>query len=521
MTPILHVEDLSIGFGQAPVVEGVGFSLERGRILGLVGESGSGKSLTARALLGLLPAGGRVLSGRVELDGVVISGLAEARMRELRGRRMAMLFQDSLGSLNPLHRIGRQIGEGLALRRGWRPSRVRERVAELLRQVGMQDAPRYMNAFPHQLSGGQRQRAMLALALADEPDVLIADEPTTALDAAVQRQVLDALLALRGSLSIVLISHDLPMMRSVADSVCVMRRGRIVEEGATRQVFAMPRHPYTRMLLDAEPCEPPDPVAPDAPEVLAAQGLAVRYPLGGTWPGRPARWLEAVRGVSFCLRQGECLGVVGESGSGKSSLGQALLRLIPASGRVVFGGEDILALPEARLRPLRAGLQVVFQDPLASLNPRFSVLECVAEGLGTRPSSPATQARVVDALGEVELPADLLHRYPHELSGGQCQRVCIARALVMRPRCIVFDEPTSSLDRNTQFQVVALLRALQLRHGLSSIFITHDLALVRRLCHRVLIMHDGRVVESGPTGAIFSAPEHEHTRTLLRAALPG
>lgn len=528
MTPVIQVSDLSIGFGsttpETATVRNVSFQLERGEVLGLVGESGSGKTLTARALMGLLPAGGKVISGRVELNGSSIIDLTEPALRVLRGNRIAMLFQDPLGCLNPLHRIGRQIGEGLALHKKYKPAEVDARVSSLLQQVGMDDTERYMAAFPHQLSGGQRQRAMLAMALANEPDVLIADEPTTALDAAVQQQVLDLLLTLRNRMSIILISHDLPMMRRAADRICVMRNGIIVEQGITTRLFSMPRHPYTCMLLDTGPDMPPHPVPESAPEVLRVEQLNVHYPAGSTWYGRTSNWLPAVENAGFTLKQGECLGVVGESGSGKSSLGLALLRLMDSTGKVHFDGTELHGISESRLRQIRTKLQIVFQNPLSSLNPRLSVQECIAEGLIAarlhRDNQGHTEEMVIHAMREVELDPELRHRYPHELSGGQCQRICIARALIMQPRCIVFDEPTSSLDRNTQYQVVHLLRTLQQRHGMASLFITHDLSLVRQLCHRVLIMHNGRIVESGCTADVFSAPRHSYTRMLLDAALP-
>lgn len=528
MNPILDVRGLSIGFTDArgavskPVVREVSFCLERGRVLGIVGESGSGKSLTALAIMRLLPAGARVLSGNVHFDGTDLSAIGEEAMRGLRGRRVAMLFQDPLSSFNPLQRIGRQIGEALSVHKRWKPARIRERVAELLRQVGLDEPARFMAAFPHQLSGGQRQRAMLAMALANEPDLLIADEPTTALDAAVQQQVLDLLLSLRRSmsLSLVVISHDLSMMRRLADEVCVMHDGGIVEQGETRRLFESPGHAYTRVLLDQGGDDLPAPVQDSAPVALAVRSLSVRFPLGNTWLGRARGYLQAVREVSFELCRGECLGVVGESGSGKSSLGLAVLRLIGSSGEIRFGETALHALNEKQLRPLRKRLQIVFQDPLAALNPRLSVRDCIAEGLGRSSLDPeAVDRRVMEAMREVELDPAMRHRYPHEFSGGQCQRICLARALVMAPECIVFDEPTSSLDRNTQFQVLRLLRTLQERHGLASLFITHDLALVRRLCQRVMIMQAGRVVESGPTEEVFAAPRHAYTRRLLTAAM--
>ncbi|MFV0421037.1 ABC transporter ATP-binding protein [Oleidesulfovibrio sp.] len=529
---LLSVEDLRIGFGAmaqkgatdiVDVVHGVSFALRRGKVLGIVGESGSGKSLTARAVMGLLPAGATVRGGKVLFNGKPLPVSNDEAMRAVRGRRIAMLFQDPLSSFNPLHRIGRQIGEGLAVHRRWDKEKIKKRVAGLLEQAGMDDPQRIMNSFPHQLSGGQRQRAMLAMALADEPDILIADEPTTALDAAVQRQVIDLLLSLRASLSLTLIviSHDLPMMRSLADEVCVMQHGRIVETGSADRIFASPQHPYTRMLMDSGKDDVPVSVHSDAAPVLEVRGLNVRYPAGSSWFGRVRRYHHAVRDVSFALRRGECLGVVGESGSGKSSLGLAVLRLIASQGEVSFSGVPLHVLNEKELRSHRSRLQIVFQDPLAALNPRLSVQECIAEGLRAQGgmTETAMEERVISAMREVELDPEMRHRYPHEFSGGQCQRVCLARALVMQPECIIFDEPTSSLDRNTQFQVVRLLKTLQQRHGLAGVFIAHDLSLVRRICHRVLVMQHGDVVEAGDTASVFAAPQHAYTRRLLEAAM--
>ena len=532
MTPIIDIRNLGIGFaaGNAgdtppePAVRGVDISVSRGEILGVVGESGSGKSLTALALMHLLPPGARVLSGTMLLDGEDLTDASEERMRSLRGRRVSMLFQDPQGSFNPLHRVGRQIGEALAVHRRWKPERIRVRVAELLCEVGMDDHERFMRAFPHQLSGGQRQRAMLAMALANEPDVLIADEPTTALDAEVQQQVVDLLLRLREArgLSMLVISHDLPMMHRLADRVCVMRKGEVVEHGPAARIFGAPQHPYTRLLMDTGGDEPAPEPAMEATPVIDVCGLNVSYPVGTNWLGRAKRRLHAVRNASFSVARGESLAVVGESGSGKSSLGLAVTRLIASEGDILFAGARLDGTSSKRMRPLRRKLQIVFQSPLGALNPRLSVRDCIAEGLEARPGPGPKEvdARVAAVMREVELDPAMRHRYPHEFSGGQCQRICIARALVMEPDCIVFDEPTSSLDRSTQFQVVDLLRGLHRTRGLASLFITHDLALVARLCHRVMIMRDGCVIETGRTRDVFRAPGHAYTRRLLAAAMP-
>lgn len=531
---LLRVDNLHIAFSEAgqgnttepaditTVVHGADFTLKRGRVLGIVGESGSGKSLTAKAVMGLLPAGAKVLSGSVLFDGHELPIDDEEVMRTIRGQRIAMLFQDPLSSFNPLHRIGRQIGEGLSIHREWSREQIRQRVTDLLCSVGIEDPKRIMNSFPHQLSGGQRQRAMLAMALADEPDILIADEPTTALDAAVQRQVVDLLLSVRQSISLIIISHDLPMMRSLADDLCVMQNGYVVESGSADSIFSSPEHPYTKMLMDSGEKEEPLSLPEEAEEILTVKSLNVRYPIGSGWFGKPRNYHHAVRDVSFRLRRGECLGIVGESGSGKSSLGLAVLQLIASEGNVSLMGQSLQSLSEKALRTYRSKLQIVFQDSLAALNPRLSVQECIAEGLRAQGtfSEKEIETRAIEAMRDVELDPDMRHRYPHEFSGGQCQRICLARALVMQPQCIVFDEPTSSLDRNTQFQVVQLVKKLQERLGLACLFIAHDLSLVRRICHRVLVMQGGDVVETGETENVFAAPRHEYTRRLLEAAMP-
>ncbi|HBO5728872.1 ABC transporter ATP-binding protein [Pseudomonas aeruginosa] len=515
---LLRVENLSVAYGDTQVVKGIDFSLRAGETLALVGESGSGKSQTAHALLRLLPGAAR-LGGSVRLDGEELLALSPQALLAIRGQRIGMVFQEPMTSLNPLQRIGRQVGEGLRLHRRLRGAALRERVLELLQLAGLEQPRRLLEAYPHQLSGGQRQRVMLAMALACEPQLLIADEPTTALDVTVQKRLLELLQSLqrRLGMAILLISHDLNLVRRVADRVCVMRDGRIVEENACETLFRSPRHPYTRLLIEAEPGGLAEPVA-CRETCLEVRALSLDYAAHGGWLRRRAG-LRAVHEVSLRLRRGSTLGIVGESGSGKSSLGQALLRLLPAEGQILFQGERLDRLHGKRLLPLRRQFQAVFQDPYGSLNPRLSVEQIVGEGLRIHGIGDAGErrARVLEALREVGLDEPCLERYPHEFSGGQRQRIAIARALVLKPALILLDEPTSALDRSVQCQVVELLRRLQRRHGLSYLFISHDLAVVRALAHDILVLKDGRVVEQGSAAALFSQPRHPYTRELLGA----
>ncbi len=515
---LLTVERLSVAFAGRRVVDGVSFTLDRGETLALVGESGSGKSLTALSVLGLLPPGAAV-SGRIVLDGVDMATAPEAALRRARGGVAGVVFQELMTSLNPLHRIGRQVAEALRLH-GRRATR--ERVVALLAECGFPDAAERLDAFPHQLSGGQRQRVMIATALANDPALLIADEPTTALDVTIQAQILDLLARekARRGLALLLISHDLPLVRRYADRVCVMKDGKLVEAGPVADVFGAPQHAYTRMLLASEPGGKPNPVPSDAATVIDAQDIRVGFPVRRGLLRRTVATVRAVDGVSIAVRAGETVGLVGESGSGKSTMGLAMLRLQEATGRVAFLGQDITALPQSSVRQRRAQMQVVFQDPYGSLSPRLSVGAIVAEGLAVheRLTAAARAARVATALQEVGLPVDAAERYPHEFSGGQRQRVAIARAIVLQPRLVVLDEPTSALDRSVQAQIVDLLRSLQQRHGLAYLFISHDLAVVRALAHRVVVLRGGRVVEQGAAGQIFGAPREEYTRALMKAS---
>jgi microcin C transport system ATP-binding protein len=519
---LLEVAGLNVAFGARRVVDDVGFSLDRGQTLALVGESGSGKSSVALALLGLLPPGG-VASGRVVLDGTATVGAAPEELRRLRGGVAGMVFQEPMTSLNPLHRIGRQIDEAISLHQTLSGRARRARVMDVLAQAGFADAAGRLAAYPHQLSGGQRQRVMIAMALANDPALLIADEPTTALDVTIQAQILDLLAAQKRArgLALLLICHDLAIVRRHADRVCVMRDGRIVEHGRVAEVFAAPSHPYTRMLLAAEPRGGPVPVGNAARPLLEASDLRVAFPIRAGVLRRQVGEVRAVDGVSLALREGETLGVVGESGSGKSTLGFALLRLERAAGRIRFEGQDVLALRRGALRAWRARAQIVFQDPYGSLSPRLSVGDIIGEGLEVHARAirrAAREIRVAEALAEVGLPAEAAARYPHEFSGGQRQRIAIARAIVLKPRLVVLDEPTSALDMSVQAQIVDLLRSLQARHGLAYLFISHDLKVVRAMSHRIAVMRAGRIVEAGPTADILERPRHDYTRALMAAA---
>ena len=527
MSPLLEVDDLSVHFGveggTVEAVRGVGFSIDRGETLALVGESGSGKSVTALSILQLLPyPAARHPSGRIRFEGRELLGALPEVLRQIRGDRIGMIFQEPMTSLNPLHRVERQIGEVLRVHRGLGESEARARTLDLLQRVGLDDAERRLTAFPHELSGGQRQRVMIAMALANEPDLLIADEPTTALDVTIQAQILALLRELRAQLgmALLLITHDLGIVRRMADRVCVMNGGCIVEQGPVAALFESPQHPYTRHLLAAQPKGAPPPPRPDAPVVLAARDVRVWFPIRRGVLRRTVGHVKAVDGVSLAVREGETLGVVGESGSGKTTLGLGLLRLERSQGDIEFQGRSLQGLRWAETRPLRRAMQIVFQDPFASLSPRLPVGRIVGEGLEIHGEGDAAERerRVVEILEEVGLDPESRHRYPHEFSGGQRQRVAIARAMVLRPRLVVLDEPTSALDVSVQAQIVELLRGLQQRHQLAYLFISHDLRVVRAMSHYVLVMRAGRVVEQGTAREIFERPKDPYTRALLAAA---
>ena len=519
---LLDVRGLNVTFGPRLAVADAGFTLDRGETLALVGESGSGKSSAALALLGLLPPGGYA-TGQVTLDGVDALHANAADLHRLRGDVAGMVFQEPMTSLNPLHRIGRQVGEAITLHRPLRGARLRARVTEVLGQAGFPDAAQRLAAFPHQLSGGQRQRVMIAMALANDPALLIADEPTTALDVTIQAQILDLLAAQKRArgLALLLICHDLAIVRRHADRVCVMQGGHIVEQGAVAQIFASPQHPYTRMLLAAEPKGGPAPVPTGAKTLVEARDLRVIFPIRAGVLRRRVGEVRAVDGLTLSIREGETLGLVGESGSGKSTTGFAMLRLERGTGILRFEGQDVFALRGPALRALRARAQIVFQDPYGSLSPRLSVGGIVGEGLEVHQpalGAAARRDRVAAALAEVGLPVDAADRYPHEFSGGQRQRIAIARAIVLQPRLLVLDEPTSALDMSVQTQIVDLLRGLQARHGLSYLFISHDLKVVRAMSHRIAVMRAGRIVEDGPAEEILRNPTQDYTRALMAAA---
>ena len=524
---LLQVHDLSVTFGTGDnavrAVKGVSFDVRRGETVALVGESGSGKSVTALSILQLLPY--PVAShptGSIRFQGRELVGAAPRELLNVRGNRVSMIFQEPMTSLNPLHTIERQVNEVLVLHKGLSRDAARKRTLELLEQVGIPEAIKRLDAYPHQLSGGQRQRVMIAMALANEPDLLIADEPTTALDVTIQAQILKLLKTLqaRYGMALLFITHDLGIVAKMADRVCVMTKGRIVEQGPVAEVFDNPQHSYTQHLLSAEPKGRPVVADPAAPEILRLDDIKVHFPIRRGVLRRTVGHVKAVDGVSLALREGHTIGLVGESGSGKTTLGLALLRLEKSQGGIRFDGQDLQTLGARELRALRRQMQIVFQDPFSSLSPRMSVGEIVGEGLEVhRIGSPAERSRAIDqALHEVGLDVAARERYPHEFSGGQRQRVAIARALVLKPRFIVLDEPTSALDMSVQAQIVDLLRDLQVRHRLAYLFISHDLKVVRALADEVIVLRHGKVVERGSAKQVFEAPQTPYTQALIAAA---
>ena len=521
-TPLLSVRDLTVTFGANEATRKVSLDIAPGETLALVGESGSGKSVTALSVLKLLPPTAR-LSGQILFKGQDLVPAAPAELRAVRGNDISMIFQEPMSSLNPVHTVERQIGEVLAIHRGLRATAARTRTLELLDAVGIPDPASRLGAYPHQLSGGQRQRVMIAMALANEPDLLIADEPTTALDVTVQAQILTLLKELqqRLGMAMLFITHDLGIVKRIADRVCIMTAGEIVEAGPVGPIFAAPQHAYTRHLLAAEPRGVPPVSDPAAPSIVDVADLKVWFPVKrGIFRGTVGH-IKAVDGVDLSIRRGETLGVVGESGSGKSTLGYALLRLLPSDGRIVVLGNEVQGRSWKAMRPLRADMQIVFQDPFGSLSPRLSVDRIIGEGLAVHlPHIGAAErdARVVTALEEVGLAPETRFRYPHEFSGGQRQRIAIARAMVLEPKFVVLDEPTSALDVSIQAQVVDLLRDIQQRRGLTYMFISHDLKVVRALANRLIVMRDGRIVEQGDAAAIFAAPQTDYTKALMAAA---
>jgi microcin C transport system ATP-binding protein len=526
--PILSIRDLSIAFGHGArevlAVDRVSFDIRKGETLALVGESGSGKSITALSVMKLLPyPAAHHPSGSIKFQGRELLTMKENEIRDVRGNDIAIIFQEPMTSLNPLHTIEKQIREILMLHQGLTGQAARTRIIELLGQVGIPDPAGRLASYPHQLSGGQRQRVMIAMALANEPDLLIADEPTTALDVTVQAQILKLLKDTQTSLgmSMLFITHDLGIVRKLADRVCVMQRGKIVEQGEVERVFTAPEHPYTQALLAAEPKPDPAPPCPDAPVVVETKDLKVWFPIKRGVLRKVVGHIKAVDGVSIELRKGETLGVVGESGSGKTTLGLAILRLISSTGPIVFMGNEINGLKFKQMRPFRHNMQIVFQDPYGSLSPRMSVSDIIEEGLWVHHpglSRAEREKRVVDALTDVGLDPETRYRYPHEFSGGQRQRIAVARALVLEPTFIVLDEPTSALDMLIQSQMVDLLRDLQKRHDLTYMFISHDLRVVAAMASRLLVMRHGKMVEEGAAAELFRTPKTEYTRALFAAA---
>ncbi|MFN4282557.1 MAG: ABC transporter ATP-binding protein [Alphaproteobacteria bacterium] len=534
--PLLQVRDLSVTFrarpaphdaplrpGDVQAVKNVSFDIAKGETLALVGESGSGKSVTALSLLQLLPyPTAQHPSGSIRFAGQELVGAAEPAMRKIRGARISMIFQEPMTSLNPLHTVEKQIGEVLAIHKGLGRAAARARTLELLKLVGLQNAEQRLSAYPDELSGGQRQRVVIAMALANEPDLLIADEPTTALDVTIQAQILALLEDLQSKLgmAILLITHDLGIVRRMTERVCVMTQGEIVEAGATAEIFAAPKHPYTQKLLAAEPKGAAGRSLDGQPELARVEDLKVWFPIKAGVFRRTVDHVKAVDGVTVSLRAGRTVGIVGESGSGKTTLGLALLRLLSSTGAIRFDGRDLQGMNQRELRPLRREMQIVFQDPFSSLSPRLSVGEIVGEGLKVHGIGDAEERRALidQALAEVGLDPAMRERFPHEFSGGQRQRISIARALVLKPKLIVLDEPTSALDMSVQAQIVDLLRALQDKHGLAYLFISHDLKVVRALADELVVVKDGKVVEQGPAARVFDAPATAYTKALMAAA---
>ncbi|MCI0429300.1 MAG: ABC transporter ATP-binding protein [Rhodospirillales bacterium] len=526
--PLLEIRDLSVDFGSEDAavhaVRGVSFRIERGETFSLVGESGSGKTVTALSVMQLLPYPlARHPSGSIRFQGQNVIGAGHDVLKDIRGDKIGIIFQEPMTSLNPLHTVERQVNETLILHKGLERGAARARTLELLRMVGIPEAEKRLSAYPHELSGGQRQRVMIAMALANDPDLLIADEPTTALDVTIQAQILELLKELQRKLgmALLLITHDLTIVRKMGGRVGVMTNGEIVEQGPVAAVFEHPAHPYTRKLLAAEPSGKALKAAPGALTVIEAENIKVWFPIKAGVLKRTVDHIKAVDGVSIRVKAGHTVGVVGESGSGKTTLGLALLRLIKSEGPIVYLGRRIDRLGWRSLRPLRREMQVVFQDPYGSLSPRLSIAQIVAEGLDVHRIAGNGLDRerlIIDALEEVGLDPESRDRYPHEFSGGQRQRVAIARAIVLKPRFIVLDEPTSALDMSVQAQIVDLLRALQERYGLAYLFISHDLRVVRALSEEVLVMKDGKVVEAGPAERIFESPREPYTKALMAAA---
>ncbi|MBV0890815.1 ABC transporter ATP-binding protein [Paracoccus sp. Z118] len=524
---VLDIRDLKISFRQdgkiTQAVRGVSFIVNRGETVALVGESGSGKSVTALSTVRLL-GDAAIVEGSVTYNGAELIGAPEPRLRAVRGNDISFIFQEPMTSLNPLHTIEKQLAESLALHQGLQGQEARARIIDLLTRVGIRDPETRLADYPHQLSGGQRQRVMIAMALANGPELLIADEPTTALDVTIQAQILDLLADLKRDegLSMLFISHDLGIVRRIADRVCVMQGGEIVEQGPVEDIFRNPQHPYTRKLLAAQPRGTADPILDDAPEVVATRDLKVWFPIKRGFLRRTVGHIKAVNGATFSVRAGETLGIVGESGSGKTTLALGIMRLIESNGPILYMGQDIQTWPARRLRELRRDMQIVFQDPFGSLSPRMTAAQIIAEGLGVHGVEKGRDRRemVAEIMAEVGLDPAAMDRYPHEFSGGQRQRIAVARAMILRPKVVVLDEPTSALDMTVQVQIVELLRGLQRKYGLAFLFISHDLRVVRAMAHQIMVMRAGEVVEQGSTRQVFDNPSSDYTRALMAAAFP-
>ena len=524
MTALLDVQNLNVGFRQdgvvTPAVRGVSFTVNRGEVVALVGESGSGKSVSALSTVSLLGDSAQVM-GSVKYDGQELIGADERRLRQVRGNDISFIFQEPMSSLNPLHTIEKQLTESLALHQGIIGAQARGRVLELLEKVGIRDAETRLSSYAHQLSGGQRQRVMIAMALANKPDILIADEPTTALDVTIQAQILDLLKDLKDAegMGLLFITHDLAIVRRIADRVFVMQQGEVVESGPTAELFANPQHPYTIKLLSAEPSGQPEPVPENAPVVVETDKLKIWFPIHGGMLRRTIGHIKAVNASSLSVRAGETLGIVGESGSGKTTMALAIMRLIASEGGITYKGQDIRSWSTKQLRHLRKDMQIVFQDPYGSLSPRMTCAQIISEGLKIHNVDPDRDQRdlVAEVMLETGLDPATMDRYPHEFSGGQRQRIAIARAMVLRPKLLVLDEPTSALDMTVQVQIVELLRGLQKKYGLAYLFISHDLKVIRAMSHKVIVMKQGDVVEQGTAEDLFENPQTEYTRKLLQA----
>jgi microcin C transport system ATP-binding protein len=525
VSAVLEVKDLHVSFRQdgavSAAIQGVSFDVQKGETVALVGESGSGKSVTALSTVSLLPDSAEI-SGSVLYEGAEMVGADEAELRRVRGNDISFIFQEPMTSLNPLHTLEKQLAESIRLHQGLEGEAVRTRIIELMEQVGIVDPASRLNAYPHQLSGGQRQRVMIAMALANGPELLIADEPTTALDVTIQAQILELLADLKDRLgmSMLFITHDLGIVRRIADRVCVMKDGEIVERGTTEEIFGNPQHPYTQTLLSAESTGVPDPVPLDSEVVAETDALRIWFPIQRGLLKRTVGYVKAVNAATISVRAGETVGIVGESGSGKTTLALAIMRLISSEGPVSFLGRSIQGLKSREMRPLRAGMQIVFQDPYGSLSPRMTAEEIISEGLTIHDVGKGRDRRemVAEIMEEVGLDPATMHRYPHEFSGGQRQRIAIARAMILRPKLVVLDEPTSALDMTVQVQIVDLLRELQKKYGLAYLFISHDLKVVRAMSHKVIVMKRGDVVEQGDAAQIFGNPESEYTQELMAAA---